>query len=519
MATEVLRDHSTKNTGAAKLAADSWWWLLAAAVLLLFADGRQTIALAAWLAPMCLLRFVRSQAGWRGLAAVYVLVVVMRGIAYHGMIPIPGVFYYIFLVVSGVSVILPYVADRLLVPWLQGWARTLVFPMMLVATQFVYSHGPVGSWGGVAYTQAGNLPLLQTLAVTGLWGIAFLIGWFAAVANWAMEAGPGTAVAARRAAVFGGVYFAVVLLGEARLTLFPPAAATVRVAALSVAKGGLPLTDAVVQDVVHRKATDAEMSQFYAATTANQNELLGRSEREARAGAKIIFWSEEAAYVLAQDETALVAKGSAVASTNHVYLGMTMAEWTPGEAHPLANKIVMIQPDGRVAWEYQKSRPTPGPEMAMSSASGGRLRGLDTPYGRLTAAICYDMDFHPLLAQAGRMGADMILSPASDWRAIDPRHTEIASYRAIEQGANLVREAKFGLSAAYDYEGHVLARMDEYHAGDLTLVAQVPVRGVRTVYSVLGDWFAWVCVAGFGVLLVMAFRKRKAFGEGTKTEA
>ncbi|HEX3742421.1 MAG TPA: hypothetical protein VHW09_00760 [Bryobacteraceae bacterium] len=35
---------------------------------------------------------------------------------------------------------------------------------------------------------------------------------------------------------------------------------------------------------------------------------------------------------------------------------------------------------------------------------------------------------------------------------------ETASFRAIEEGLNLVRQSNGGLSAAYDYEGHVLGR-------------------------------------------------------------
>jgi hypothetical protein len=57
-----------------------------------------------------------------------------------------------------------------------------------------------------------------------------------------------------------------------------------------------------------------------------------------------------------------------------------------------------------------------------------------------------------------------MLVPAGDWRGIDPRHSQIASFRAIEQGFNLVRQGNRGLSAAYDYEGHVMARMDHYQA-------------------------------------------------------
>jgi apolipoprotein N-acyltransferase len=163
------------------------WWLLAASALLLVADGRNTIAIAAWLAPTCLLRYVRRERPLRGLAAAYLTLAVMRGISYRGMTPIPGIFYYSFLLISTISALLPYLADRLLAHRQRGLARALIFPCALVSAQFVYAHGPHGSWGTIAYTQAGNLPLLQLLSVTGLSGITFLIGWFAAVLNQTWE--------------------------------------------------------------------------------------------------------------------------------------------------------------------------------------------------------------------------------------------------------------------------------------------------------------------------------------------
>jgi len=190
-----------------------------------------------------------------------------------------------------------------------------------------------------------------------------------------------------------------------------------------------------------------------------------------------------------------------------VYLGMTLGTWTPGAQNPLENKFVLIEPTGQVAWEYLKARPTPGPEAAMSVKSDGRLRQLNTAYGKLNAAICYDTDFPKLMAQAGVQQADVVLSPASDWRAIDPRHTEIASFRAIEQGFNLVRQSNGGLSAAYDYQGRRLASMDEYQSADLTLIAQVPTRGVRTIYSRLGDWLAWLSILAVLTLIIFAWRK------------
>jgi apolipoprotein N-acyltransferase len=89
--------------------------------------------------------------------------------------------------------------------------NTLVFPCTLVAAQFVYSHGPAGSWGSIPYTQSGNLALIQLLSLTGLWSITFLIGWFAAVVNWTWEHGISGPRHRHPALLFAGVYLAVML--------------------------------------------------------------------------------------------------------------------------------------------------------------------------------------------------------------------------------------------------------------------------------------------------------------------
>ena len=76
----------------------------------------------------------------------------------------------------------------------------------------------------------------------------------------------------------------------------------------------------------------------------------------------------------------------------------------------------------------------------------------------------------------------------------------MASFRAIEQGVNLVRQTSHGLSAAFDYQGRVLASMDHYRAADHAMISQVPTRGVHTAYALLGDWFAWLTIATLAAL-------------------
>ena len=155
--------------------ARSWLWLAVAAVLLLFANGANTISLAAWLAPLFLLRFVRTRGVWTGLVTAYLFLMATFMFQFRGMVPIPGIGYYIFLVSFGIPMVVPYIADRLLSPRLPGLPATLVFPTAFVLAEYLVSLGPYGTWGSAAYAQFGNLALLQLLSVTGLWGITFLV--------------------------------------------------------------------------------------------------------------------------------------------------------------------------------------------------------------------------------------------------------------------------------------------------------------------------------------------------------
>jgi apolipoprotein N-acyltransferase len=486
-------------------------WLVAASILLLVADGRNTIALATWLAPACLLRFVRRAPPVSGLVIAYLALAVLRGIAYRGMTPIPGIFYYVFAVISAISALIPYAADRLLAPRLRGFAATLIFPCALVSAQFIYSHGPQGSWGTLAYTQADNLTLIQLLSVTGVWGITFLIGWFAAVSNHTLEQPRHLLPLGAFAVVFLGV----MLGGGVRLAFFPVSSSTIRVASLSPQPPFPPTGDPQDLDaIVAGKATAKQISEFRTASRAASDDLLMRSARESTAGAKIVFWSETAVYLLAEDEPQLLAAGRALASRYQVYLGMALGVWTPGRTRPFQNKLILIQPDGEIAWQYLKARPTPGPEAAAVEKSDNRLLTLQTPYGRIAGTICYDMDFPSFIAQAGPQRTDIMLVPAGDWRGIDPRHSQIASFRAVEQGFNLVRQGNRGLSAAYDYEGHVIARMDHYQAEELTMVSQIPIQGVRTLYSRLGDWLAYLCIGTLCLLGILAMRSEEVPSQG-----
>jgi apolipoprotein N-acyltransferase len=101
----------------------------------------------------------------------------------------------------------------------------------------------------------------------------------------------------------------------------------------------------------------------------------------------------------------------------------------------------------------------------------GRIPTADTPYGRIASVICHDMDFPEHIRQVGRAGADVLIVPTGDWRAVGPTHSRMAECRAIENGVSMVRPARWGISSAVDAYGLTLATMDEFTAEQRVMVA------------------------------------------------
>ena len=103
-----------------------------------------------------------------------------------------------------------------------------------------------------------------------------------------------------------------------------------------------------------------------------------------------------------------------------------------------------------------------------------------------------------------------MLVPADDWKAIDPLHTHVAVFQAIGNGFSMIRPTYEGLSVAVDYQGRVLAALDDFTTEEVVMIADVPTEGVTTIYSRIGDLFAWLCVVGFVAVVGWAVVRRKA---------
>ena len=184
----------------------------------------------------------------------------------------------------------------------------------------------------------------------------------------------------------------------------------------------------------------------------------------------------------------------------------------PGAPKPFQNKTVLVDPSGRIAYSYLKSRPVIGWEESVMQPGDGHLPVIATELGRISTAICFDGDYPDFVRQVGRGEADLWILPVNDWAAIKRIHFEMAAFRAIENGTPILRPTSFGVSGAFDSWGRVLGTTDHF-TGAPTMVAQVPVGHVPTLYPRVGDLFAWLCVAGCALAPVLARRRGRSTAE------
>jgi apolipoprotein N-acyltransferase len=486
-----------------------WGWLVLAVALQLIANGRWIIPQATWLAPIGWLVFLERSRTLRALALAFVLFVLIQFVVWRPIIPAPGVLYYLIAGIYAIVYFLPFALHRTLAGKFAGFEATLVFPSAWVGIELVFHRWitPYGSWFSLAYTQTDFLPLLQLAAITGVAGISFMITWFAAVVAWSLDPERSGDQRRRAAAIYGLVFLCVLVFGQLRLGGQATDAESVRVAGIVPTPELMTELETALAPVRRgEEVTLSELATIASIAERLNDDLFVRTAREARAGARLVAWSETAGRVMQSDEPALLERATQLAAAERIDIILAYGVWIPDGRPPFENKVVAVSAAGGFAWEYQKANPIVGAESAFTGAGDGMVRRLDTPYGAVGAVICHDLDFAPLLRQASRKEIGLIVGPAADWPAITPLHANMAILRSIESGFSLLRPTSSGRSVATDTRGRTLAAID--YADD-AMVAHVRAAPVRTLYGAIGDLFAWLCLGTFVVLSGLAVLARR----------
>jgi apolipoprotein N-acyltransferase len=354
---------------------------------------------------------------------------------------------------------------------LPSLAVLLAFPAVWTAVEFIVSLiSRHGAWGAFAYSQVSFPPAIQIASLLGLYAITFTLCLFAnalamiARGTWKPVL-PGLAACAL-----------VLVFGWAHLN--QPQGETVHAAMLSDHDGWLKTI----------KKLDFATSQAMAERYAHA------AREEARKGARFIVIPETALAVDPAWREQALAPLAQVARENKVAIvtGVMMVK-------PWRNTAVSFLPDGSQQI-YDKRHLLPPFESKYTPGPGPGLMG-----DARAVTICKDMDFPGTLRSDAQSGIRLMAVPANDFGKDGWIHARMAAMRGVENGFAMVRAAFNGLETVSDAQGRVLARVSTMQAGMARLSADVPLGPGPTLYTRIGDVFAWLCVAlslGLGAALL-----------------
>jgi apolipoprotein N-acyltransferase len=195
----------------------------------------------------------------------------------------------------------------------------------------------------------------------------------------------------------------------------------------------------------------------------------------------------------------------------------------PTSASRFFNSGFVLAPDGRIAGRYDKRHLLPFAEyfplssVDLLNRSFGRVRQfspgesdgtLDTPAGKAGVLICNEAMFGRFARERVADGAAFLTLLSNDSWVDDPmfglHQLQIAVLRAIEQRRLVIRASTSGPSAVIDARGRVLAVSQPRSRA--TLTGTIRGSSVRSIYSRVGDLFAWSCVAVVAAALLLRRR-------------
>ena len=465
---------------------------LVSAVFAYFGTGLHPIWWALWLAPIPVLAISpRLGGGAAFLVAAFAWVIgEMNQWNYvRHQIELPARITILYFVV-------PAVVFGLGVLFVRGFVRrgslflaTLALPIYWVAYEYLTAIGsPHSTWGNLAYTQINCLPVIQIAAITGLWGISFIVFLFAGAVA-ALLSGAGERWQRRALALAVGVVIcAVFAFGKWRMQSSPPSQS---IAAILIAK-------------------DVPMS-VYLGSEEQALELLREYADEIRrvtpAGTQVVILPEKIGRI---SETALAEVDSlysSAASCNRRGDCPWPCSKTPSSAF---NSSRLYSADGKLEANYDKHHLLPGVE---PEKPGDKRVVLDEPSGRWGLQICKDMDFPKLSREYAAEGANLLLVPAWDFNLDRWLHARMAVLRAVENGFALARSARNGLLTLSDNRGRILAERETAPDRFVSITGTVNVSREETFYARTGDWFAWLCVAVFVSFLALQLLVPSQAGE------
>lgn len=386
------------------------------------------------------------------------------------------------------------------------WPLNLLAPSALwIGLEYLRTYALTGlPWILIGYTQYQNSVLLPIASVAGVYGLSFIVVLINVGLTQLIGGAPNRL---QTIAVTGAV--ALILVWSPRF--LSPASTALSAGPSTPVGAEQALSVAIVQGNI-----DQAVKWDPAMQTATIEQYRRLSLEAAKEAPALIVWPETAVPFFLRYEPALIDRVLDIAAETGSYLlvGSPDAEPTAaGDPTPrYRNSAFLISPQRELLSKYDKIHMVPfGEYVPLKSVlffvnklaygigdfEGGQTYTVfDTPGGRFSTTICYEVIFPDQVRRYVKEGAEFLVNITNDaWfgrTAAPAQHLAMAVLRAVENRRYLVRAANTGISAIVDPSGRILRTSDLFVPA--VIADQIRVERTHTFYTRYGDLFAWICV-------------------------
>lgn len=267
-----------------------------------------------------------------------------------------------------------------------------------------------------------------------------------------------------------------------------------------------------------------------------QDESIGAYRDLTRAALRgsppeLVIWPETALpfYFLLEEEHTPAVMEFLKGLPSHLLLGSPAYEVGSGGEVSYFNRAYLFGPAGRLLAHYDKVHLVPWGEYVplkrylpfmgtavpatIGNFEAGRFGLLEMDgqgAARIGVLICFESIFSDLAREAAGGGATLLANLTNDaWfgtTSAPYQHFSQSVLRAVETKRAVVRAANTGISGLIGPDGRVLAstRLQER----TQLGGSVPLLDVTTIYTKIGNTWAWGCLAWSAGLAAWAARRR-----------
>ncbi len=388
----------------------------------------------------------------------------------------------------------------------------VLLPTFLVALEFMRGHLLTGfPWGFLGHSQYAFRPLIQMADMTGVYGISFVLMMINVVLflivlwrsgkRW-QESPVSRKIALTWGGVAMGVVVTVLVYGQMRMVQIEKRVATAPSVNVAVVQGNIP--QAVKWDPAFQISTTKKYIQLSLQAAKGQPDL--------------VVWPETATpFHMHHNKvlTGMVSRGVQKAGTPFV-IGSPYFTRQDNQVN-YYNSAFLVGPDGSIGQRYDKAHLVPFGEYVplrrwlpfvgkLVAQVGDFVAGtpgqvLTWQDRRLAPLICYEAIFPALTRAAALNGADLLVNLTNDaWygRSSAPyQHLSLCVFRAVESRRSFIRAANTGISGFIDPAGRI-----ENPTGlfvEAVASQQVPALTHQSLYTRIGDVFAWLCLAAAAI--------------------